>query len=227
MLSLNSIQDQLKDQNKEIKEQYNPYVNNNGSVLGFIGDGYIMLASDTRLSLGYSIVSRESTKIFKLTDQVFLASSGMYADMIALYKNLKVRIELYQMSNKHQPGVENIAQLLSNTLYGRRFFPYYTFNILAGINSNGELKMYGYDAVGSHESLDYATNGSGKELMAPILDSLLKNKRDLDFDKGKRLALSAMNSCANRDIYTGDYMHLVTIFTDGRVTEEKFDLRKD
>ena len=218
---------QEKEQNKEIRQQYNPYVNNNGSVLGFIGDNYIMLASDTRLSIGYSILSRDSTKIFKLTDTVFLASSGMYADMIALYKHLKIRIELYQMSNKHEPGVENIAQLLSTTLYSRRFFPYYTFNILAGINSNGELKMFAYDAVGSHESLEYATNGSGKELMSPILDSVLKGGNKPNCEKGKRLALSAMNSCANRDIFTGDYMHLVTIFTNGKVEEEKFDLRKD
>lgn len=222
------IQEKEKEQNKEVKQQYNPYVNNNGSVLGFIGEDYIMLASDTRLSIGYSILSRDSTKIFKLTDKVFLASSGMYADMIALYKHLKIRIELYQMSNKHEPGVENIAQLLSNTLYSRRFFPYYTFNILAGINSNGELKMFAYDAVGSHESLEYATNGSGKELMSPILDSVLKGGNKPNYEKGKRLALSAMNSCANRDIFTGDYMHLVTIFANGKnVEEEKFDLRKD
>jgi 20S proteasome subunit beta 6 len=214
-------------QQKETKEQYNPYVNNNGSVIALKGKDYIMIAADSRLSVGYSILSRDAQKIFKLTDSVYLASSGMYADMTNLYKNLKIRIELYKMSNKFEPGVENIAQLLSNTLYSRRFFPYYTFNLLAGINSDGELKMYGYDAVGSHESLEYGANGSGKELIAPILDSILKDgKVRPDYETGKELTLSCMNSCANRDIYTGDSMNVITIFKD-RVVEETFPLRKD
>ena len=42
-----------------------------------------------------------------------------------------------------------IAQLLSVTLYGRRFFPFYAFCMVAGVDDEGVGAVYGYDAVGS------------------------------------------------------------------------------
>ena len=141
--------------------------------------GCCIIAGDTRLSVGYSILSRDTTKIVKLTDQCVLATSGMYADFNALTKFLNAKLKVYDFNIGRQANTKSVAQLLSTTLYGKRFFPYYTFNIIAGLDEEGNGITYGYDAIGSFEPSRYMVQGSAKEMMVPILDDILVgNKSD-------------------------------------------------
>jgi len=41
-----------------------------------------------------------------------------------------------------------------------RFFPFYTFNLLAGFDENGRGQVINYDAVGSGDFKKYAVLGS-------------------------------------------------------------------
>merc|ERR1712066_815581 len=102
----------------------------------------------------------------------------MKADAIALHKMLKIRIVMYQHKHMRSPSVTAIAQMLSTVLYHKRFFPYYTFNILAGVDDKGEGAVYHYDAIGSFERVPYTTSGSGSSLVMSVLDAqLIKGNR--------------------------------------------------
>lgn len=134
----------------------------------------------------------------------------MYADICALQKNLKARIEIYKSQHKRTPDLGAIANLLSITLYSRRFFPFYAFNLLAGQKNDGSFAVYGYDAVGSFDQLSYGAQGSGIELIAPVLDNIVGHYKTANRVIEKETAVAKleeiMRGVANRDIYTGNLM---------------------
>jgi len=49
--------------------------------------------------------------------------------------------------------------------------PYYAFNLLCGLDRDGQGCVFGYDAIGSYDKLTYGVQGSGNSLGAPILDN--------------------------------------------------------
>ena len=120
-------------------------------LIAIAGEDFVTIAADTRISEGFSIISSSFSKTTKLTETCAITSSGMVADMETLHKLLITKVKVYEREHKRQPTLESMAQLLSITLYGRRFMPYYSFNLLCGLTMEGKGAVYGYDAIGSYD----------------------------------------------------------------------------
>jgi len=216
------------------KEQHrwSPYNVNEGTALAIAGSNFALVCGDTRMSDGYTILSRDQPKIYQLTDKCVLSSAGMQADAITLRKVLKIRLTQYKQKHSHSMTTPAIAQLLSNTLYYKRFFPYYTFNVLGGLDEEGKGAVYGYDAIGSFERIPYGVTGSASSLITSILDNqiefktALKMKRELNLEETIDLVKDVFTSAGERDIYTGDTVNIAIITKDG-VKIENFPLKKD
>lgn len=52
---------------------------------------------------------------------------------------LQARAVQYQFAHRKPMNVSAAAQLLSNTLYYKRFFPYYTANLCCGLDKDGRF----------------------------------------------------------------------------------------
>lgn len=141
---------------------------------------------------------------------------------------------MYDFKIERLPTTESIAHLLSKTLYGRRFFPYYTFNLVAGLDKNGKGVVYGYDAIGSYGSDKALAQGSGAHMILPFLDSEVTGYNDpkhsekpaLTAERAVDLVETAFRSAAERDIYTGDKLEILVVTKDGSRKEWR-QLRRD
>jgi len=73
-----------------------------------------------------------------------------------------------------------------------RFFPFYTFNLLAGFDENGRGQVINYDAVGSGDFKKYAVLGSSAQLIVPIFDQFFEGnnkKKSIEFCKNINIIL--------------------------------------
>ncbi|KAH9602795.1 hypothetical protein KSS87_023252 [Heliosperma pusillum] len=216
---------------------WSPYDNNGGTCVAVAGADYCVIAADTRMSTGYNILTRDYSKIYKLADKSVLASSGFQPDVRALQKVLGSRHLLYQHQHNKQMSCPAMAQLLSNTLYYKRFFPYYAFNVLAGLDNEGKGCVFTYDAVGSYEKVGYSSQGSGSKLIMPFLDNQLKSPSPLllpvqdavtplSEPEAIDLVKTAFAAATERDIYTGDKLEILVLNRDG-LRREYMKLRED
>ncbi len=170
-------------------------------------------------------MSRNKGKLNQLSDKTVLASVGCISDITTFDKLLNVRYTQYYQKCGKVMSSEACAQLVSVTLYGRRFMPYYAFCLLAGLDVNGKGAVYGYDAVGSFKRDSYGAMGSGQKFVMPVLDNLVgrRNRADLAGPITQEEAISIIKTCfiaaTERDIHTGDSVEIKIITKEGVRTE--------
>lgn len=214
------------------ERRFNPYDFNGGTNVVIAGEDYAIAAGCTRMSTGYEILSRNQTKLYELTEHTVLTSAGCMSDVVTLRNMLHARLTQYKHATQKSMPTSAAAQLLGNTLYSRRFFPYYAFCLMAGLDENGRGAVYGYDAVGSFKRDEYGAMGSGQKAIMPILDNLIGHKHRQD-EKKPLSAEEAVNIvkelfiiATERDIYTGDNVEIKVIKKEG-ITTEVFQLKTD
>ncbi|KAB0371465.1 hypothetical protein FD755_016403 [Muntiacus reevesi] len=159
------------------------------TVLAIAGEDFSIVASDTRLS----------------EDKTVIGCSGFHGDCLTLTKIIEARLKMYKHSNNKAMTTRAIAAMLSTILYSRRFFPYYVYNIIGGLDEEGKGAVYSFDPVGSYQRDSF----QGWRL-----------------SQAMRLVKDVFISAAERDVYTGDALK-ICIVTKEDIREETIPLRKD
>jgi len=230
----------LSDYQRPNQHHFSPYDFNGGTVLAIAGEDYSLIATDTRLSQGFSIHSRDHPKTYALsngsllgTNGSVLGSCGFHGDVLTLTKVIKARLQIFEKDHNKPMPTGSVAAMLSTILYYRRFFPYYTHNVVAGLDAEGKGCVYSFDPVGSYERESYRAKGSASAMLQPLLDNQIGGKNQeghkkapMPLEKCIQVVKDVFTSAAERDIYTGDGI-IISIITKDGVKQERFSLRRD
>jgi 20S proteasome subunit beta 6 len=221
--------------NSKQHPEFSPYTDNGGTVVAIAGRNYAIIASETRLSVGYSIYTREQSKLFQLTSKTILGSTGCWCDALTFAKVIETRVKNYLYEHNRPMSTPACAQLISTMLYYKRFFPYYISNIVAGLDEEGRGVVYSYDPVGHFEQHTYRAGGSSSTLIQPFLDNRVGGKNiqgivpgtiELPLEDALRIVKDVFVSAGERDIYVGDHVDIRVVTAEG-IQQLRYNLRKD
>ena len=190
------------------------------TTIGIVCKDGVVLASEKRVSYGYTVMSKAGKKVFKIIDHVGAACAGLVADMQILTRQVSAYAKLFELNNGRRISVKAAAKTMSNLLFQRRFFPYFTQTIVGGVDDEGP-GLYILDPIGSVIPDKYATVGSGAQIAVGVLEESYKD--ELSLEEGRDLALRAMKSALARDIASGNGIDILLISKDG-IKEENLTL---
>jgi len=211
------------------QRQFNPYSENGGTILAIAGADFAVVAGDTRQSEGYTIQTRYAPKVFRLTDKAALAVNGFAADGNMFVKKVQQRLEWYKHAHAKDMPLRAIARMIQTMLYAKRFFPYYVYNILGGIEEDGTGAVYSFDPVGSYERETCRAAGAAQSLVQPFLDNQIYFKNQvpeagsphpshLPLQRVLSLVVDSFTSATERHIEVGDGLEIYVILAPGRST---------
>lgn len=220
-----------------IERRWSPYNDNGGTTVAVAGRDYALIASDTRLTDGgYGILSRTQPKLFQLTDNIILGATGCWADVLTLTKLVSARVQMYKYSHNQMMSLPACAQMMSNVLYSKRFFPYSVSNVMAGLDDDGEGWVYSYDPVGCVEKLKNSSGGAGVTIIQPLLDnqveklnmnvSAAEKAKSFKLEDAETLVHDAFIAAAERQIHVADAINFQIVTRDG-IHEKTVALRRD
>jgi len=210
-----------------MNRDFNPYTENGGTILAIAGLDFAVVAGDTRQSEGYSIQTRYAPKVFQLTDKAVLAVNGFAADGNMFVKKVRQRLEWYRHAHAKDMPLRAIARMIQTMLYAKRFFPYYVYNILGGIEEDGSGAVYSFDPVGSYEREACRAAGAAQSLVQPFLDNQIYFKNQvpspdapfpahLPLKRVLSIVTDSFTSATERHIEVGDGLEIYVIVAKGK-----------
>uniref|UniRef100_A0A3B4ZUM3 Proteasome subunit beta n=1 Tax=Stegastes partitus TaxID=144197 RepID=A0A3B4ZUM3_9TELE len=187
------------------------------TTLGFIFQGGVIAAADTRASAAGLVCCPAAHKINPIHSHLVVASSGSAADCMLWERILIREIRLYQLRHGRRLSIRGTAKLLSLMLH--------PFKVTDSASPNSGPKLVYVCSDGARLQGDIFSVGSGSPYAYGVLDGGLR--WNLSKDEAFSLAREAVFRATHRDAYSGNNVDLFHITAQGWSQREREDLKEE
>lgn len=175
---------------------------NGSAIVAMAGKNCVAIGSDLRLGVQLQTNATDHKKIYKIHDRLFLGLSGLATDADTLSQRFTFKHNLYKLREERDIKPSSFGQLVSTTLYEKRFGPYFVQPVIAGLEADGTPYLCGMDSIGAMETAkDFMVAGTAPESLMGICESLWRP--DLEPEELFEVASQALLSGQDRDCLSG------------------------
>ena len=172
----------------------------------------VVLAADTRATMGYLVASKQARKVYKITDNIGATVAGGVADTQDLINILRAEAGYYSLREGAPMDVRAAARLAANVLHAYRFFPYIANLLVGGIGAE-ERRLYFIDLDGSLTDENMVATGSGSPIAYGVMET--EFREGMNTNEAVPIAIKAVKTAMKRDIATGNELAVAVITKSG------------
>jgi len=187
--------------------------NHGTTTLGFIFKGGVIIAVDSRASMGPYISSQTVKKVIEINPHLLGTMAGGAADCQFWQRNLGTQCRLHELNNKRRISVAGASKLLANTLFSYRGMGLSMGTMIAGWDEKEGPSLYYVDSEGQRIKGERFSVGSGSLFAYGVLDQ--GYSWDLTDEDARELGRKAIYHATFRDAYSGGTVSVYHVTKDG------------
>jgi len=151
------------------------------------GKDCVAIACDLRLGLQSLTVSNNFPKIFPYGPSLYLGLTGLATDVASVSELLRYKVNMYRLREERGISPKTMANLVSSSLYERRFGPWFVGPVVAGLapklggDETGDGKggggvepfICGFDSIGCIDfAKDFIVSGTASDQLFGTCEGL-------------------------------------------------------
>lgn len=182
------------------------------TTIGLVCKDGVILASDTRVTMGYYVAHKQGKKVYQIDDHLAMTIAGSVADAQKAVDILITNAKLYKIELGRPLPVSSAARLLANLLFSARYVPLLAQVLVGGVDGTGP-HIFSIDPFGSLTEEKFVSTGSGSPVAYGILED--KFKEGSHIREMLPVIVKAVNAAMKRDSASGDSYNVAVIDAKG------------
>jgi proteasome beta subunit len=190
------------------------------TTIGVVCKDGVILASDTRVTMGFYVAHKHGKKIYKIDDHLGMTISGSVADAQRTVDILTANAQLYKINMSRPLPVSSAARIIANLLFSARYVPFMAQVLISGVDDTGP-HVFSLDPFGSLTEEKCVATGSGSPIAYGVLED--KYREDVSVEELLPIIIKAVDSAMKRDAASGDSFNVAVIDERGyrELTDEE------